>query len=90
MYEAGDGLTRVLYDVRCERQRQDKLCAAGRFPWTCAYPDAHPSDKLAVLAEEFGEVARAVVEQDVKNLREELVQVAAVCAAWVEALDRGV
>lgn len=40
--------------------------------------------RLAVLAEEFGEVAHAVLEADFGNLSEELVQVAAVCVAWLE------
>ena len=49
---------------------------------------------LAVLMEEVGEAAREVLRQrvvgdgDVRRLREELVQVAAVAVQWVEALDR--
>lgn len=78
----------VLVEVVRERKRQEALKAAGKFPWTCA--DAAPASmKLAVLAEEFGEVARAVCEKDYKNLREELVQTAAVCLAWLEALEGG-
>jgi hypothetical protein len=53
-------------------------------------------DRLAVLAEEFGEVAKEVcnlmagADPRVKALlREELVQVAAVCVAWIEGLDAG-
>ena len=42
--------------------------------------------KLAVLAEEFGEVARALLERDRDGLATELVQVAAVAVAWREAL----
>jgi hypothetical protein len=52
----------VLSDIHRERSRQEELRAAGKFPWTCASPDVDDSGKLAVLAEEFGEVARAVVE----------------------------
>lgn len=46
---------------------------------------------LAVLAEEFGEVANAIIEHDKGDaeLRAELVQVAAVALAWVDALDQG-
>jgi hypothetical protein len=44
---------------------------------------------LAILAEEFGEVAKDVVENQVAaGVREELIQTAAVCIAWVEAIDR--
>lgn len=45
------------------------------------------TSKLAVLAEEFGEVARAILERDEVNLREELVQVAAVTIAWLEDFE---
>ncbi len=41
--------------------------------------------KAAVLAEECGEVARAVLDQDSAGIRDELVQVAAVAVAWLEA-----
>lgn len=34
------------------------------------------------------EVAEAIAAPDEKNLREELIQVAAVAAQWVEAIDR--
>lgn len=42
--------------------------------------------KAAVLAEECGEVAHAVLEADFENLRAELVQVAAVAVAWLESM----
>lgn len=45
--------------------------------------------KLAVLAEEFGEVARAVNELDMSNLEEELIQVAAVALSWYMSKDVG-
>lgn len=55
--------------------------------------------RLPVLVEEVGEVARALCElfyhrrgpRDgiVANLREELVQVGAMAAAWIDAIDRG-
>lgn len=93
----------VLLEVASERARQEELQRSGRFPWTCARVYAPYSNapgihfeqgeripqpaKLAVLAEEFGEVARAVCECDMKNLREELIQVAAVAVAWAESMD---
>lgn len=53
----------------------------------------------AILGEEFGEAAKHVADQRIADgdivgtteeemLREELVQVAAVAVAWVEAIDR--
>jgi hypothetical protein len=40
--------------------------------------------KAAVLAEECGEVSRAVLDRDDEGLRRELIQVAAVAIAWLE------
>lgn len=82
----------LLLSIAHERERQDELKAAGKFSKTCA-DDMLDPEKLAVLAEEFGEVARLVCESvisiDRRNPRElmkELTQVAAVCLAWCEAL----
>jgi len=103
---------RALAVVETERNRQFDLLAAGKFPdyWKDGVPDFH---RLAVLAEEFGEVAKEACEilhNDTKQwpgeeapmvfahkervrkrlkglLRNELVQVAAVCVAWIESLD---
>jgi len=41
----------------------------------------------AILGEEVGEVARAILESDRENLREELIQVATVCLNWIEKID---
>lgn len=83
----------ILSDVMDERLRQDKLKAEGRFTHTCADAISNPS-RLAVLVEEVGEVARSVVENEGlandrhhKELRKELIQVMAVCLAWVEGWD---
>ena len=47
---------------------------------------------LAVLGEEFGEVARAMLKQkdgeQSIDIIEELTQCAAVCCAWIEDLTR--
>ena len=42
--------------------------------------------KAAVLNEECGEVARAVLDRDEDALVNELIQVAAVAVAWLESL----
>lgn len=85
-------INKVFQAVKDERNRQEKLKEAGKFDWTCA--DKRPnSEKLSVLAEEFGESAIEVCEEmngkDTRQkLRKELIQVAAVSIAWIEALDR--
>jgi NTP pyrophosphatase (non-canonical NTP hydrolase) len=82
----------ILTCVIAERDRQEHLLISGKFKWTCADPTVGNLEKLAVLAEEFGEVARVVCEEscndksDIEHLKEELIQVAAVCVAWVEGL----
>jgi hypothetical protein len=43
--------------------------------------------KLAVLLEEVGEVARALLEGHSDQMREELIQVAAVAVAWLSTSD---
>jgi NTP pyrophosphatase (non-canonical NTP hydrolase) len=58
-------------------------------PWgwgDCSSDDVAPIVKAAVLTEEVGEVARAVLDQDPEQLQAELVQVATVAVAWLESL----
>lgn len=44
---------------------------------------------LPILTEELGEVARAICDEDpLEHLREELIQVAAMAAAWADSCDR--
>ena len=53
----------------------------------CSSYAVAPIVKVAVLTEECGEVARAVLDESpVADLRAELVQVAAVAVAWLESL----
>jgi NTP pyrophosphatase (non-canonical NTP hydrolase) len=96
----GARLERVLRDVGSERLRQDVLKAQGRFEHTPADPEVNHYERLAMLAEEVGEVAKETLGQaegklahdndvDRASLRKELIQVAAVAVAWIEALDRG-
>ena len=69
----------ICRDVRRERLRQFKKWGQ----------QDHDEDKwMTILMEEVGEVARAVLEEDPSNYREELIQVAAVAVAAVEAFDR--
>src|SRR3972149_11715256 len=88
----------VLGDVARERLRQEEMKLAGRFMFTCAEEGLTNAEKLAVLVEEVGEVARDVLNQEDRHLcthdvvstpeklREELIQVAAVAVAGAEAL----
>ena len=39
---------------------------------------------LAVLTDEIGECARAILKTDWDNLKDEIIQVAAVAIAWLE------
>jgi len=90
----------VLADVHAERIRQEMIGATKRslgIDWrSCADPEMAGGDgtRFLVLGEEVGEVANAVLEASYgadgagdRHLREELIQVAAVAVAWIEALD---
>lgn len=87
----------ALVDIKNERFQQEKLKAEGRFRFTCADQELSNAEKLAILTEEVGEVAQQVLEQpdrrlvmdnsgSRKELRKELIQVAAVAVAWSEAI----
>jgi NTP pyrophosphatase (non-canonical NTP hydrolase) len=87
--------------IHAERERQEQKFRDGIFTFTCASLTASPKRKLRVLIEEIGEVARAIdriesyqilkiSKKDAEaHLCEELVQVAAVCVAWLESLEAG-
>lgn len=60
------------FNVEVARRRCQRLESAGGANWA------------AVLTEEFCE---AMAESDAAKLRAELVQVAAVCVAWIEDID---
>lgn len=86
----------IFYDISLERAKQEILKEAGKFKYTCADKGMSPGDKVAVLGEEFGEVCRASLNvqglstdsRDRAQLEHELIQVAAVAVAWLEALRR--
>ncbi len=85
-------LANVFREIADERARQERLATEGRFEWTCSDPSVPDEARLAVLVEEVGEVARSVLGgmgavHDGGLLRVELVQVAAVACAWLEALS---
>jgi hypothetical protein len=41
-----------------------------------------------ILGEEFGESCQAALDKSDKEVVQELIQVAAVCIAWIEAIGR--
>ena len=74
--------------IDAERRRQQEKWG-GSHLWghgDCSSTGVSDSIKLAVLLEEVGEAARAFLDRDVEAMRDELVQVAAVAVAWLEAL----
>jgi len=81
-------LETILREVSIERQRQEELCMNSKIGFSCADPRLGDLVKLPVLMEEVGEVGRAMQENNLGNLREELIQVAAVAVAWAESLER--
>lgn len=92
----------VLIEIADERARQDEKWGEQNHPDGCCKeyyePLANEARAQADEAAEDGvltwvavlleEVYEAVSETDYKGLREELIQVAAVAAAWVESIDR--
>lgn len=78
----------IVERIMDERRRQTKLVRAGKIEFDLAQPSTPVGMKLAVLMEEVGEVAHEVNENTPSpaDLKEELIQVAAVAAAWAESL----
>lgn len=78
-------------DVHRERIRaHEKHSASGR---SCEQMEAEDRYWLPVLVEEVGEVANAMIETRLgalggyDKMRAELVQVAAMAVAWIDAID---
>ncbi|HRN29059.1 MAG TPA: hypothetical protein PK890_05095 [Terrimesophilobacter sp.] len=82
-------LERIWQDILYERVRQENIHGGSL---TRAVIDDDYGFALAVLTEEVGEVAQALLAplaSDDGNVREELIQVAAVAVAWLQALEHG-
>lgn len=69
----------VIQEVLKERTAQD-------LKW--GEQNHNPDRWLSILMEEVGEAAKANLEKDWSNYREEMIQVAAVATAMVECYDR--
>jgi NTP pyrophosphatase (non-canonical NTP hydrolase) len=82
MILAGERVSAQLKAVKLERLHQ-----LGKW----GVQTHSPAEWLAILAEEFGEVAKEVVDgvQEPRDLMKELHQVAAVAIAFAEALEHG-
>jgi hypothetical protein len=85
----------TLLVVAHERERQHRLKAEGRFKYTPSDDELTDWQRLAMILEEVGEVARnllardgLVTDGDVGDdaLAKELSQVAALSVAWMERL----
>ena len=79
MFPNKSATVRIAQEVVRERERQDEK-------W--GEQNHHPLKWITILGEEFGEACRGAFENNPKNYREELIQVAAVAVAAVESLDR--
>jgi len=75
-------MSRVWEDVKRERERQDKK-------WGSPGPRNLDHDRWSlILQEEMGEVAMAILDNQTESeVYAELVQVAAVAVAWLEAME---
>lgn len=97
------GVYRVLDEVALERARQDEKWGeqnhpdgTGRDPWRKTLSDVfrercdrlHQEGKGTWEHILLEEVYEALAEHDPGALRKELLQVAAVCVVWMEAIDR--
>jgi hypothetical protein len=75
-----DKLGSIVLDlVAYERDRQDAK-------W--GEQNHHHAYWMTILGEEFGEACKAALEKDIENLKDELIQVAAVAVAAVENIFR--
>lgn len=78
----------IITEILAERKRQGEKWNK-RHAWgfgDCSHETVPTIVKSAVLAEECGEVAQAVLEKDPEQLKKELIQVAAVAVAWLESI----
>lgn len=67
--------TDIMAAIFIERYRQEAL-----------HPGNKKEDYLPIMIEEVGEIGTALQNRDVDNLKDELVQLCAVCVRWLEAI----
>lgn len=79
----------ILEDIQDEFNRQEDAYCNGKIHIKMDNPYDRSKDKLAVVTEELGEVAKALLDhQGDDHLREELIQVATCCIGWIISLDK--
>jgi HAMP domain-containing protein len=85
-------MAEVMEDIATERARVRRLIKAGKFRDSLDSTALSGSDKLAIVTEELGEVAKEVVEMREdrdysltrrRKLRTELTQLAGTAIAWL-------
>lgn len=79
-------MTDVYMAISAERERQDAQWGEQNHPNGTGGVDARGEVTWRHILRE--EIAEAMAETNLVHLRAELIQAAAVCAAWVEAIDR--
>ena len=67
-----------------EQHKAWDLKDAGVLRWTADDPDCPDLMRLAALGEEYGEVCRALHDDDREQLAVELAQLAGVALAWLK------
>ncbi|WP_001021128.1 hypothetical protein [Leptospira interrogans] len=79
--------------IKIERIRQERLQQTDLIPYTAASINVTNYQKIAILAEEVGEISKVLndyhktdADQLSSDLKLELIQAAAVCVAWLESL----
>lgn len=90
-------LRKVAEEMIDEVDRQDDLARAGKFEGTHVLPGGTDLERLAVLAEEFGEAGGEVCKglhadgytRREDRLLKELIQVGACALAWAAAIREG-
>ena len=78
--DAQEAILDITAEVYAERNRQDQK-------WGVEFPGRKDSFWYIILAEEFGEVAEAILKGNPEEMRTELIQCAAVIFAWLELRD---
>lgn len=56
-------LAEIFHEIHEERMRQESLAEKGRFKFTAANPGLTHAERLPILTEEIGEIARQVLQQ---------------------------
>lgn len=87
LLDQANDIYRPYLEIAVERARQQERF--GGAEGDVAHPATPDQFRLAVLMEEVGEVARAILDNEGdERLAEEVTQVAAVCVAWLQSRER--